>query len=83
MVSYWYEYLCIYIQTVPIGVVSGLYGAGPSTQPVLIQDVVCSGSERSISECNYTEVQFCQHFNDAAVVCEDLYWNLWEQLWCA
>ena len=65
----------MYTQTVPIGVVSGLYGAGPSTQPVIIQDVVCSGSERSISECNYNEVQFCPHSNDAAVACEGLYKN--------
>ena len=67
----------MYTQTVPIGVVSGLYGAGPSIQPVLIQDVVCSGSERSISECNHNEAQLCPHSNDAAVVCEGLYRNYW------
>ena len=59
--------------TVPIGLTTELYGAGPSTQPILIRDVECIGSERKISECAHSdinEVGNCLHADDAGVICE-------------
>ena len=49
------------------------YGFGPSTQPILIQNVECSGNERNISECMHSEVndvRACSHGDDTGVICE-------------
>ena len=59
--------------TVPIGLVTELYGAGPSTQPILIRDVECIGSESKISECAHSDInEFgnCLHADDVGVICE-------------
>ena len=61
------------MHTVHIGVKTDFYGFGPSTQPILIQDVECSGNERNISECMHSEVNnviSCLHVDDAGVICE-------------
>ena len=61
------------MNTVPIGVKTNFYGFGPSTQPILIWDVECSGNERNISQCMHSEVNdvvVCSHSNDAGVICE-------------
>ena len=59
--------------TVPIGLVTELYGAGPLTQPILIRDVVCIGSESKISDCAHSDInEFgnCLHADDVGVICE-------------
>ena len=59
--------------TVPIGLKTQPYGAGPSTQPILIRDVECIGSESKISECAHSDInEFdnCLHADDAGVICE-------------
>ena len=71
-----FGYLSFHTHTVPIGVTTDIYGAGPSTQPILIRDVECSGNERNISECMHSEVnnlEGCLHGNDAGVICEGSY----------
>ena len=67
---------CHSTHTVPIGVTTDIYGAGPSTQPILIHDVECSGNERNISECMHSEVNdvgTCLHGDDAGVICEGIF----------
>ena len=62
-----------FMHTVPIGVKTDFYGFGPSTQPILIHNVNCSGNERNISECMHSEVNdvdVCVHHDDAGVICE-------------
>ena len=59
--------------TVPIRLVTELYGAGPSTQPILIRDVECIGNESKISECAHSDInEFgnCLHADDVGVICE-------------
>ena len=58
---------------VPIGLTTELYGAGPSTQPILIRDVECIGSESRISECAHSDINElgnCLHEDDVGVICE-------------
>ena len=64
-----------FMNTVPIGVKTDFYGFGPSTKPILIRDVNCSGNERNISECIHSEVndvEPCLHRDDAGVICEGI-----------
>ena len=37
--------------------------------PVHIDDVSCSGNESSLLDCNYTELNDCNHGEDAGVEC--------------
>ncbi|KAK6169774.1 hypothetical protein SNE40_020763 [Patella caerulea] len=45
---------------------------GPGTGPIWLSDVVCEGSEGSISECTHSgwRNHNCTHANDAAVICK-------------
>ncbi|CAI8048740.1 Scavenger receptor cysteine-rich type 1 protein M130, partial [Geodia barretti] len=59
---------------IPIGVTTDtMFGAGPSTQPILITNVVCSGNESNIAECSHSDmnsVGHCLHVDDVGVICE-------------
>ncbi|XP_020505252.2 uncharacterized protein [Labrus bergylta] len=48
---------------------SGSFGEG--ADPILLDDVACSGSERSLTECQSREMgkHNCEHSEDAGVVC--------------
>ena len=72
-----------FMHTVPIGVKTDFYGFGPSTQPILIHNVNCSGNERNISECIHSEINdvgACLHGDDTGVICEGNTSNLKEPL---
>ena len=65
--------------TDPLPELTVRYGAGNTTQPILIRDVECEGNETSISECNHPEVNdvgFCTHQADVGVfvkVCDTFF----------
>ncbi|KAM6994300.1 scavenger receptor cysteine-rich domain-containing protein DMBT1-like [Tautogolabrus adspersus] len=44
---------------------------GKGTDPILLDDVACSGSERSLTDCQHGGYQIhnCEHQEDAGVVC--------------
>uniref|UniRef100_A0A3Q3EDU4 Soluble scavenger receptor cysteine-rich domain-containing protein SSC5D n=1 Tax=Labrus bergylta TaxID=56723 RepID=A0A3Q3EDU4_9LABR len=48
---------------------SALFGEG--ADPILLDDVACSGSERFLTECQSKEMgeHNCQHNEDAGVIC--------------
>ncbi|XP_062407995.1 deleted in malignant brain tumors 1 protein-like [Sardina pilchardus] len=43
------------------------YGAG--TGGIIMDDVVCSGTEQSLTQCSYNTKHDCKHNEDAGVVC--------------
>ena len=45
------------------------FGRGPSSQPINLDDVICDGSERNLSECAGAAVHNCGHGEDAGVIC--------------
>uniref|UniRef100_A0A3B1KKB3 Soluble scavenger receptor cysteine-rich domain-containing protein SSC5D n=1 Tax=Astyanax mexicanus TaxID=7994 RepID=A0A3B1KKB3_ASTMX len=47
---------------------------GPGSGSIFLDDVVCSGSERSLTKCSHRGlgVNNCDHSKDAGVVCSDL-----------
>ena len=42
---------------------------GPGSGDILMDEVACSGSESSLSDCSFNENHNCQHTDDAAVEC--------------
>ncbi|CAI8006506.1 Deleted in malignant brain tumors 1 protein, partial [Geodia barretti] len=65
--------------SIPIGVTTDtMFGAGPSTQPILISNVVCSGNESKITECSHSDVNsvgVCLHEDDVGVICEGKFYS--------
>ena len=60
-----------------------MFGAGPSTQPILITNVVCSGNESNIAECSHSDmnsVGHCLHVDDVGVICEGKFYSYREDL---
>jgi hypothetical protein len=59
---------------IPIGVTTdAMFGAGQSTQPILVKNVVCSGNESNITECSHSDVNYvghCYHTDDVGVICQ-------------
>ena len=45
------------------------FGAGPSSQPIHLDDVFCHGPERNLSECASAARHNCGHGEDAGVIC--------------
>ena len=37
--------------------------------PILLDEIVCSGGESSLLECEYDTVHRCAHENDVAIIC--------------
>ena len=55
-----------------------MFGAGPSTQPILISNVKCSGNESNITECSHSDVNsvgVCLHADDVGVICEGKFYS--------
>ncbi|KAH3690275.1 hypothetical protein DPMN_192154 [Dreissena polymorpha] len=50
---------------------SAFFGAGQSTQSILLSNLACNGHENTISECNSNDlgVHSCRHGKDAGVIC--------------
>ncbi|XP_062408246.1 neurotrypsin-like [Sardina pilchardus] len=46
---------------------SAFYGEG--TGQILMDDVSCSGTEQSLTQCSYLRTHNCGHYEDAGVVC--------------
>ena len=51
------------------------YGAGPSSYPIYLDEVMCSGSEPNILACSHLQlhVHNCGHSEDVGVICSGLY----------
>ena len=45
------------------------FGAGPSSQPIYLDEVSCGGSEMNLSECASRALHDCEHSEDAGVIC--------------
>ena len=53
--------------------IQGRFGAGNSTQRVLLDDLWCSGHESSVASCSFRRwgSHDCSHTEDAGVVCQE------------
>ena len=62
-----YGYISLY--NIGIAVHNAPFGQG--TDPVLLYDVRCTGTESSLLSCSHdgTYLHYCLHSNDAGVVC--------------
>ena len=51
---------------------------GASLGPILLDDVVCTGTEPSLLMCERNPIREhdCDHTEDAGVICEGRYWVL-------
>ena len=66
-----HSFLCVSSGSVPVR--NGLYGEGNSS--ILLDDLVCTGSEDSLLDCvNIGDIGFhdCDHSEDAGVRCEGM-----------
>ena len=54
---------------------SAHYGAGPSSYPIHLDNVICSGSEANILGCPHSGLgnHSCNHDDDVGVTCTGLY----------
>ena len=43
---------------------------GQGTDPIVLDDVRCTGTERRLIDCPYTATHNCNHFEDAGVTCQ-------------
>nr|XP_025045401.1 soluble scavenger receptor cysteine-rich domain-containing protein SSC5D-like [Pelodiscus sinensis] len=52
---------------------SSVFGPGSESQPVLLTDVQCQGTEAALGTCTYTDAgHHCEHDEDAGVRCQDV-----------
>ena len=61
-----------------VAIKRGGFGSSQS-RPIYLDNVVCNGSEETISQCTYaasSEVN-CDHSEDAGVICGGLLTNTW------
>ena len=58
----------IFLSTIAIAV---FYAFGQGTGPVFLNNIICTGTESSVLDCNYTwpDVHQCSHLADGGVVC--------------
>ena len=49
------------------------FGAGSSSSPIWMDELLCSGNEAALDLCYFTGwgVHNCGHYEDAGVVCSD------------
>jgi hypothetical protein len=45
------------------------YAYGPKNQPFVINDINCTGQEKSLQQCNYIKADSCQSGMYASVIC--------------
>lgn len=66
--------LCRQLGLGSAGVVKS-FGAGPPSVPVILDNVVCNGSEPNILACSHSRLGSygCSHSRDVGVVCSGLY----------
>ena len=59
------------IPSAPLALQSAHFGSGRG--PILLDDLRCNGSERSLLECSHIGVgnHNCRHFEDASVDCSE------------
>ncbi|XP_075770476.1 scavenger receptor cysteine-rich domain-containing protein DMBT1-like [Pelodiscus sinensis] len=51
---------------------SSVFGPGPESQPVLLMDVQCQGTEAALGTCTYKHAEnLCEHFEDVGARCQD------------
>ena len=64
--------LCEFADVVPLG--GAYFGEGPNQLQVLLDNVVCQGSESSLLDCQHEPVGMtnCNHTEDAGVRCEGI-----------
>ena len=43
---------------------------GPGSGPIHLDDVQCAGTESQLTDCVYTSIHNCIHFEDAGVICQ-------------
>lgn len=62
-----------FLLAVPLGVGNAFFEEGDE-YPILLDDVICNGSEDGIVYCNRSEIgtHDCKHSEDAGVICQGL-----------
>ena len=63
------KFLLFVMHTDAKGRCCALFGRGSSSQPILLDDVDCSGTENSLQECLSSQRHNCRHSEDASVIC--------------
>ena len=46
---------------------------GDSNGPILLDEIVCTGGENSLSDCEYDVLHMCSHELDVAIICHRKY----------
>ena len=49
----------------------------PGAGPIHLDDVMCTGTENRLTDCTYTSVHNCIHFEDAGVRCQPMRELVW------
>lgn len=64
--------------------VKGRFGAGNTSQKILLDDLWCSGKESSVASCSFRGwgSHNCSHDHDAGVVCKEKYPGINKGLAC-
>ena len=45
------------------------FGIGEDSEPIYLDDVICTGSESYLHECDYSTSHDCYHSEDVGIVC--------------
>ena len=57
----------LYVATQPV--CCSRFGAGDFAQAILLDEVACSGTETTLSQCSSDFTHDCSHKEDAGVIC--------------
>ena len=47
----------------------GEFGTGDISEPIYLDDVICTGNEDYLNECSYSTNHNCDHSEDVGIVC--------------
>ena len=64
-----YIFLFLFVNVVAEEQCCAAFGEGHSLQSIHLDNVLCRGSERNLSECDSAAIHDCSHGEDAGVIC--------------
>ena len=64
------KFLSFVMHTDAKGMCCANFGRGFFGQPILLDNVGCSGTENSLQECSSSQIHNCLHSEDASVICQ-------------